>query len=179
MPIRVEVRGGSSVLQQRYLHKLADRLKDRGKGLVKASNAVARVWEKNFRTGGSAVGGWAQLAEATLNNRARQGMPSGPILIKYGALKSVVTEGFMEANGSGQWSRNDPYSDHSTRGRLTISKGVAKLSAHGWKIANQYGHSNGRGSSDVPARPFWFVDRTVQAAARGAIEEWLEDEVLD
>ena len=178
MPIRVEIRGGDSRLQQQYLRRTEQRLRDPRKGLVKAANAAARVWEENFRTGGAAVGGWAALAEATIQNRQRQGMPEGPVLIKYGALKSVVTEGFMEANGPGSWSKTDPYSPHTTRGRLTISKGLARLSAQGWKIANQYGHPNGRGSSPVPPRPFWFVDRSVMAASKQAVEKWIADEVL-
>jgi hypothetical protein len=123
------------------------------------------------------VGGWRGLAEATIRNRQRQGMPTAPVLIKYGALKAVVTEGFMEAKGPGQWSKTDPYSPHTTRGRLTINKGLARLSAQGWKVANQFGHPNHSGAA-IPPRPFWFVDRTVMAASKSAVEKWIADEVV-
>lgn len=178
MPIRVTVRGGSTHQQQQWLKGLVTRLRDPREGLVKAANATARVWEKNFRSGGAAVGGWADLAEATIRNREKQGMPTGPVLIKYGALKAVVTEGFMEASGPGRWSKSDPYSPHTTTGRLTIKRGLATLSAHGWKVANQYGHPNRRGSRPVPPRPFWFVDRNVMAASKSAVEKWIADEVI-
>lgn len=177
MPIRVTVRGGDTRLQQQYLQQVAKRLSDPRKGLVKAANAAATVWEKNFTRGGSMVGGWRELAEATIRNRERHGMPTGPVLIKYGALKAVVTEGFMEANGPGSWSKSDPYSPHTTRGRLTISKGLARLTAQGWKVANQYGHPNHSGRA-IPPRPFWFVDRTVMAASKSAVEKWIADEVV-
>lgn len=177
MPIRVTLRGGDSRLQQQYLNRVRDRLSNPREGLVRAANATARVWEKNFRSGGGLVGGWAALAEATKRNRARQGMPEGPVLIKYGALKAVVTEGFIEAKGPGQWSRTDPYSPHTTRARLSISKGLARLTASGWKVANQYGHPNHSGRA-IPPRPFWFVDRTVMAASKQAVEKWIADEVV-
>lgn len=177
MPIRVTLVGGDSKTQIAFLQQVERRLRDPRTGLVKAANAAAREWEKNFRTGGAAVGGWAQLAEATKQNRARQGMPQGPVLIKYGALKAVVSEGFMEARGPGTWSKTDPYSPHTTRGRLTISKGLAKLTASGWKVANQYGHPNHSGKA-IPPRPFWFVDRTVMAASKSAVEKWIADEVI-
>ena len=177
MPIRVTLKGGTTTLQQQYLKRVQDRLRDPQKGLVKAANAAASLWEKNFRSGGKAVGGWAELAEATKRNRARQGMPSGPILIKYGALKAVVTEGFMSARGPGAWMKTDPYSPHTTRGRLAIRRGVATLSAHGWKVANQYGHPNHTGRA-IPPRPFWFVDRNVMAASKTAVEKWIADEVV-
>lgn len=177
MPIRVTVRGGTSHAQQQYLQRVKDRLSDPRNGLVKAANAAAGVWEKNFRSGGSKVGGWASLAEATKQNRRRQGMPEGPVLIKYGALKAVVTEGFMEARGPGAWSKTDPYSPHTTRARLSINKGLARLTANGWKVANQYGHPNHSGRA-IPPRPFWFVDRTVMAASKSAVEKWIADEVV-
>lgn len=177
MPIRVTIRGGDTRLQAEYLRMVQSRLSDPKTGLVKAANAAAGVWEKNFRSQGAMVGGWAKLAEATIRNRERQGMPTGPVLIKYGALKAVVTEGFMEARGPGQWSKTDPYSPHSTRGRLTISKGLARLTATGWKVANQYGHPNRSGKA-IPPRPFWFVDRTVMAASKSAVEKWIADEVV-
>lgn len=177
MPIRVTLRGGDSRAQQQWLRRTESRLRDGRDGLVKAANAVARVWEKNFRSGGGMVGGWAQLAEATKRNRARQGMPQGPVLIKYGALKSVVTDSFIAARGPGTWSKTDPYSPHTTRGRLTVQKGLAQLSATGWKVANQYGHPNRTGRA-IPARPFWFVDRRVAAASKQAVEKWIADEVI-
>lgn len=175
MPITVTITGGDTRQQIEYINRVRRRLQDPQGGLIAAANATAGVWEDNFRTSGGEVGGWAELAQSTLDNRARQGMPSGPILIKYGALKAVVTEGFMEAKGPGSWSKNDPYSPHTTSARLTINKGLATLSARGWKIANQYGYSNRR---YAPARPFWFVNRNVMAASKKAVEKWIADEVV-
>lgn len=177
MPIRVLIYGGDTRTQAEYLRRVESRLRSPRNGLVKAANAAAGVWEKNFRRGGSMVGGWAQLAEATKQTRQRQGFPPGPVLIRYGALKAVVTEGFMSARGPASWSRRDPYSTQNTRARLSISKDVATLSAHGWKVANQYGHPNRSGRA-IPPRPFWFVDRTVMAASKSAVEKWIADEVL-
>lgn len=172
----VRLRGDQTVVQ--WLMKVKDRLNDREKALIGATQAVATEWEANFRSGGARVGGWADLAEATIQNRERQGFPAGPILIRYGALKRVTTDEFINARGEGSWSGSDPYSKHTTTGRLTIKKGLAHLEAHGWKVANQYGHPNSRGSAPVPPRPFWFVDRQVTAAAGGAVRDWLLDEVL-
>lgn len=177
MPIRVTVRGGDASAQMRYLQSVAGKLRDRRSGLVRATNAVAAVWEKNFRDSGGMVGGWPQLAEATIQNRVEQGMPQGPVLIKYGALKSVVTEGFMTAHGPSSWSKTDPYSPNNTKARLTLTKDMARLEAHGWKISNQYGFPNKSGRR-VPARPFWFVDTAVTAAARDAITKWIADDVV-
>jgi len=177
MPIRVTIKGGDARLQQQYLQRIEKRLRDPREGLIRAANATAGVWEENFRRRGSHVGGWAQLAEATIRNRERQGMPRGPVLIKYGALKAVVTEGFMEAKGPKSWSKTDPYSPHTTRARLAVSKGVATLSAQGWKIANQYGHPNRSGKA-IPPRPFWFVNRKVMAMSKRAVEQWIADEVI-
>ena len=177
MPIRVTIRGGDTRLQQRYVNRVLKDLSNPRGGLIAATNKVAGVWEQNFRKQGGTVGGWASLAEATKENRRRQGMPDGPVLIKYGALKAVVTEGFMEAKGPGSWAKTDPYSPHTTRARLTISRGLARLSANGWKIANQYGHPNRTGRA-IPPRPFWFVDRNVMAASKRGVEMWIAKEVL-
>lgn len=174
--VTTRLRGDNAVIA--YLKRASDRLKDRGPALVKAANAVATEWEENFRGQGNRVGGWAELAEATIQRREAQGFPPGPILIRYGALKRVTTDNFMSARASGSWSGSDPYSGHVTRGRLTIEKDVARLEAHGWKVANQYGHKNHFGAQRVPPRPFWFVDRQVTAAAGGAVRDWLLEEVF-
>jgi len=170
--IRVTIKGGDTHLQAEYLQRVMERLSDPRNGLIKAANAAAGVWERNFREGGALVGGWKDLAQATVENRVRQGMPAGPVLIKYGALKYVTTDAFMEANGPSSWSRSDPYSDNVTRGRLDIRKGVAHLSASGWKTVHQTEGPN------RPARPFWFVDANVMAASKSAVEKWITDEVL-
>lgn len=172
MSIRVTIKGGDTRLQQQYLEEVLKRLSDPRDGLVKAANAAAGVWERNFREGGALVGGWASLAEATVQNRIRQGMPSGPVLIKYGALKYVTTDAFMEAHGPSSWAKTDPYSPNTTRGRLTIQKGIAHLTASGWKTVHQTEGPHRQ------ARPFWFVDSNVMAASKSAVEKWIADEVL-
>lgn len=174
--INVTLKGGVGQ-QQKYLAQLNRRLKDRRGGLLEAVHEIAEEWDDNFRSEGSEVGGWAALAEATIKRRAAAGYPAWPILVRYGALRKVAIEGFMSANSSGSWASGDNYSGHNTKGTLRLNKGEATLSAHGWKVANQWGHPNWRGKP-IPARPFWYIDRNVRSSARDGVVRWIVDEVI-
>ena len=176
MTLNVKLRG-STHAQVAYLAKIKRKLQNRREGLVQATNKVAEVFDRNFTSEGSMVGGWAELAEKTKEIRREQGYGPTPILIRYGALRAVVTQGFMQANGPGSWARTDDYSDHTTSARLRISRDTAVLEAHGWKVANQWGHPN-RSGRPVPARAFWFTTRPAMSAAKEGVVRWIATEVL-
>ena len=176
--VRVVVTGVPEAMQK--LTEVQGKLQnDRETAVLQATNEVAGVWRQNFDREGGMVGGWAELAEKTQNLREYYGYSaSHPILFRYGALRGVAVDFFQQARGSGSVSKSDSYSAQDTRGTLELSNGLAKLSAQGWKVANQYGFTGGRGESPTPPRPFWFVDNNVIAAAGKGVEYWLLHDVL-
>lgn len=176
--INIQVTGITEAAQA--LQQIADRLQNAENGLLRATNNVADVWRKNFDSEGSMVsGGWPELADATQEIRANEGFsPDHPILFRYGALRGVAVEFFQKASHGGSTSQSDNYSQQVTTGSLSITDKVATLEAHGWKVANQWGHPGNGRYGPVPARPFWFVDKSTIAAAREGIRDWILDEVV-
>lgn len=160
-----------------YIAQVEDRLQnDRHKGLFKAVNRIGDVWLDNYETEGGRVGGWPDLAEYTVARREEDGFPgTNPILKRSGALKGVMVESLTRVSSSGSISRNDTYSPQTTRSSIAVKDGVAVIDAHGWKVANQYRVG---GRFGHPARPIWFVDKTVSFAARSGIIDWLANDVV-
>lgn len=133
----------------------------------KMVQGMAGIWQSNFDTEGGSVGGWWELAEATKRLRASRGFdPEHPILVQTGALKRAAVTGLLNVNGP----------------RVLTYKGVmmsyvpnpfgATLTISGPKVDNQFrirdvGYSQ-------PARPFWFVNNDVEAAATNALHDSIE-----
>lgn len=175
--VTIRVRNRKEAEQR--VNDIISKLRSPKGGLERATENVAKEWAKNFDEEGSRVGGWADLAEMTQNMREYQGFaPAHPILIRYGALRAVAVD-FFERGREGQRSEGDNYSDEVVKGRLSINRNTAELEIGGsYKVANQYGFLTKTGQF-VPARPFWFVDRGVSAAARTGIRDWIVYEVLN
>lgn len=180
MEVRVVTKGYPEAIA--YLDAVRTRLlNDRTAGLVRAVRRIGDVWKDNFDTEGSRVGGWAPLAEYTQADRAELGFsPDHPILRRDGALRNVVIDLLTSQTSTSQGqsrSERDTYSDQVTTSALTLDGGHVTISAHGWKVANQYDTRGDRFGH--PARPFWFVDDAVLYAARSGVVDWLTDVFSD
>lgn len=166
------------------LDKIIRNLNDPKEGLERATHKVAGIFKENYDNEGSMVGGWPALSDYALNIRQWQGVPPGPILVRYGALRAIAVEFFQTARAGSSASAGGSYpfktwSDQTVTGQLNVSGPRATLILGGsYKILNQWGHENWGPMSDVPARPFWFVGPQSIAASRDGIVEWIEDEVL-
>lgn len=139
----------------------------------KAVEKVSDVWARSFAGQGSYVGGWAALAEHTIEQRRAQGFPPGPIMLRSGSLRDMATRFFNPAReGRGSSTSNYGSQTVTTVATLTLSKdGTATMGLSGKKVANQKGHGA------VPARPFWFTDATTSRAAREGAIEWFKGEL--
>lgn len=179
---RIEARGLRE--NQRALRGIVERLGRPEKGLEEATHRVAGVFKDNYDSEGGLVGGWPELSEYALNIREWQGVPPGPILVRYGSLRSMAVDFFRTArsgssDSAGSSTPFKTWSDQTVSAQLGISGGVATLRlSGGYKLLNQWGHGNWGPMGDVPARPFWFVNDEVVRAARDGVEEWIKDEVL-
>lgn len=168
------------------LEKIVDRLGNVSDGLERATHNVAGVFAQNYASEGGMVGGWPGLADYTLNIREWQGVPPGPILIRYesGGLWSMAVDFFLTARAGSRASAGGSYpfktwSDQTVNAQLQVGDNRATLSLSGsYKLLNQWGHPNWGQMSDVPARPFWFVNDNVVREAREGVESWIQDEVL-
>jgi hypothetical protein len=170
MQVEVQVAGLREAID--YIERFENRLKNRNRGLFKAVNRIADVWLDNFQSEGARVGRWDALADSTQAKRAAQGFsPDHPILERSGALKDIAVAGFTAVDTNRTQARGDSYSDQLTTSSIHVSDGVAELNAHGWKVANQERRGH-------PARPIWFVDKTVLFAARGGVVDWVVNDVI-
>ena len=135
---------------------------------------VAKLWSISYKGEGSAVGGWVQLAQHTIDERARLGFSAGPILIRQGSLESMTTAFFVQGReGSASSVTNYGKQSIATHASLSIANGTATLGVSGPKTVHQYGSKN------IPARPFWFTDRNVILAARLGVINWIKKEVTE
>lgn len=144
---------------------------DTGPLAFAALNAAGGLFEANFMTEGGSVGGWADLADRTVQDRESKGFGGAhPILVRYGDLRQVTATSLKAVQHSGTVTRAD--ADGKTIG-VTIKerRGVLNVSAFGDKAVNQEPGDN------RPARPYWWVDSHVQKAARKAVVERLADEL--
>jgi hypothetical protein len=138
--------------------------------LHKMVQGMAGIWQSNFDTEGTRVGGWRPLTQMTQDIRERRGFnPEHPILVQYGHLRRAAVEGLLNVNGPrvltfpGVMMSYRPSGDRAT---LEIS---------GPKVDNQFRIRDA--SFQSPARRFWFVDSSVEEAAAHALQQWLDHEV--
>jgi len=167
MPIRltVTVKGfDAAVLRILAVDKV---VRNSGKDMsIAALNAMGKVFESNFQSEGSMVGGWEQLADRTVENRMLLGFPGEhPILYRYGDLREWTATGLRRATGSGTFGATDAQGK-SIEVSIKAGKNGAIVTASGVKSINQ--NETARGA---PARPYWFTTSVVQDAARkGAVK---------
>ncbi len=134
-------------------------------------HGAATIFDRNFRTEGGEVGGWADLAQRTVAEREERGFGGEhPILIRYGGLQDAVTTSLMAARGSGTFGGTDPDGSNVTV-QLRVHGGTANVTALGEKASNQV-PGPGR-----PARPYWFLNHNVEQSARDAVVDKLKDDM--
>jgi hypothetical protein len=181
--IDIQIRSTNAHQVAKEIADIERKLDKPTEGLESATHNVAKVFKHNYDFQGADVGGWDELADYTLNIREWQGVPAGPILFRYGALREISTEFFEKAKAGSTETAGGSYpfktwSEQAVTGQLTINDKTATLKlSGGYKLLNQWGHPNWGPMSDVPARPFWFVNETVINAAREGVEEWIKDKV--
>lgn len=142
--------------------------------------AMARVWQQNFTSEGSMVGGWRDLSVYTQKKREERGFqPDHPILKQTGALERTTIRSLTDARGARQ-SRGEGISMASIYSTLSVA-----LRASGAKAENQTGGRSDikgrrtKSRSRIPARPFWFVNPEVSTAATRGIERWVQKMLRD
>lgn len=123
-------------------------------------NAAGDVFERNFQTEGKAggLGGWAQLAERTQEEREALGFdPNHPILVRYGDLRYATSTLLRDAKGSAVFMSTDKQG-HDIAVTLNIGHNSGVARAFGDKAQNQ------------ETRQFWMTTQPVTRAVRkGAV----------
>jgi hypothetical protein len=174
MPINITIESVGTPISEvmRKIQAVYDKLMqpDPKRAVIK----VAEMWAVNYRSEGRMVGGWPQLAQSTIDDRARQGFSGEhPILIRQGSLYAMSTEFFTK----GQAGAARAYSNYggrsiSTNASLSIAGGAAMLGLGGPKVVHQTGNWT------PPRRQYWFTDQNIIQAARLGVTEWITDEVI-
>lgn len=173
MPINIIIEPGIGISEARFKTKqIIDRLSKPNP--QRAVKHVAEMWAHNYRSEGSQVGGWVALAQATVEDRQKEGFGgSHPILIRHGSLYAMSTLFFMQGQeGSASASMQSSGRTITTHASLSISNGVATLGMSGPLTVHQ------KGNWTPPKRQYWFTDRNVVLSARLGVIEWIRDEVI-
>lgn len=172
--MRIQLKYTANVDQP--LSRIVSNLNNTDKALQLTTHAVAKYWQKNFRSEGALIGGWAALADATVENRLYQGYGGAhPIMIRSGGLMEMSTTFFATADGTSAQMMEVPY---DSRGIYTMASVIyrhnqANLAVVGPQVFNHYpGIKDNR-----PARPIWFVNRGVMLEAGKAIDSWVRDAI--
>lgn len=132
-----------------------------------AVRGAARVWDRNFKSEGSMVGGWHPLSEWTQRVRRARGYGAEhPILRQTGTLHRVAIRSLLDARGA----KTSTGSGVSMNFRH-MPKGRAHLRIVGEKVKNHYGYRR------TPGRPFWFVNDDVTSEAARSLERWYAQEL--
>lgn len=178
MTLNVQVTSNGIPQVLSWLGGFHQRIEDREDVVKKITGAIADIWRENFDSGGRLVGGWADLSERTMEERSQLGLnPSQPILYRYGNLRAIAVEffqGIATSSGWG-WSSASDIGDGDMQAATYFRQGKdgATLSFSSVKAVHQYGSTN------IPARPFWFVDDSIIGGARDVILDWLDKEVVN
>lgn len=131
---------------------------------------MASLFDKNFVSEGSLVGGWADLSDKTIEERIRLGFSEGPILVRHGDLREITSTSLMTASGAGTFTKTDG------QGK-TI---VVTLAAHGGRLNVSAGGDkafNQVATRTAPARPYWFVNNGVLTALKASSVEQLTEAI--
>lgn len=132
---------------------------------------AATLFDKNFLSEGSYVGGWASLSDRTIEERLRLGFKEGPILIRHGDLREITATSLMTASGAGTFTKTDGQGKTIV---VTIEEAGSRLNviAGGDKAYNQVPTSQGN-----PARPYWFANSGVLAALKASSVDKLAEAI--
>jgi phage gpG-like protein len=90
--LRLDIRANGVKQTTRKLHDVATRLVDAAPGLEAVAERFNEIAKGEFDSQGKNFGGWDALAPSTLEDRARKGYASGPILVRSGELERGLTE---------------------------------------------------------------------------------------
>lgn len=173
MPLTIVIESSGNIpAAQKFFDRMMSHL--RKPDPTRSVKRVAEMWAHNFQGEGSMIGGWAQLAQSTIEQRERQGFGgTHPILIRYGSLYAMSTLWFMNAKPgtATAWSQGSGRAVPTTAS-LDITDGTATLGLSGPKTVHQ------KGNWTTPKRQYWFTDRNIVMAARLGVLEWINDEVI-
>jgi len=168
--LTISVRGLPAARQ--FIQKVVDKVEEKDASAFAALNAIGGEFEKNFKSEGGEVGGWAQLAERTVSDRESKGVTGEhPILVRYGDLRRVTVESLISARRSGTFTATDP-DGKTINVSLKSRDGSMNVVASGHKAINQTGFA----ATNLPERPFWYVNRDVGNAARSGVIDHLVKE---
>lgn len=171
--IIIENRGASIATTARKIEAIHQRMQRPDP--TRAVKKVAETWGLSFKREGAAVGGWTALAQATVDERIRQGYQGDhPILIRQGSLYAMSVLFFM-AGRPGRATATSTYGGRpvTTSANLSIADGTATLGLSGPKTIHQ------KGEHGVPERPYWFSTTNAVLAARAGVIEWISKEALE
>jgi phage gpG-like protein len=137
-------------------------LNDNSRVMQQVKQYMVDRWATNFSSEGQIYGKWKGLAGWTLQDRAKKGYGSSPILVRTGALFSH----FIRENEAGEVSNDAVYWQMKNKG----SRGQPG----GWTVRHHEGYDNplpNRGR--IPARVLWDINDEDEER----IEEITEDYV--
>ncbi len=172
--VKITVTFKNQAAANKYVGDILRKLSD--PKVHKAVNRVGKYWQKNFKSEGGEVGGWAGLADQTVEDRLSQGYGAGPIMFRYGSLYRMSAAFFANTISSSTRSEGTPYdarAGHTTKASLKINKGVATLNISGPKVYNQWPSHKGR-----PARSFWPNNAAAHHEARQGMVDWIVEDVI-
>lgn len=172
--VKIEQNGATPQMVQNRLTRIIDRLSRPDP--TQAVKKVGDIWAMNYKTEGSYVGGWANLAYQTIRDREARGYGGEhPIMIRRGSLYAMSALFFAQGQpGSASASTNSSGNTATTNASLSIVNGTATLSLSGPLVKHQFGDP----STNLPARPYWFTNKQVVLAARLGVLDWIKREVV-
>lgn len=116
---------------------------------------IAPAIARNFDSEGSSDGGWAPLAEATIDQRMYYGFDAGPTLDRTGTLKKAAQQLNI-------W--------HIDREEAYVDNLPDRVAAYGY--IQQFGGTAGRGAI-IPARPFIAISDDEVDQIVEVFQDWI------
>lgn len=186
---------------------LADALADCRVPLTRSvKQVIIPSIEKNFAAEGRPE--WESLAQSTVKQRAKQGFPPGPTLVRTGKLKRAATSfdlwaigptsatirqlppnvrygyvhqaGYVSSGGSGGgWF--EPY---KVRARQMLGKGASNKAVEkaAWKLFDERLTSAGprtpRGDVSIPQRRYVMFQEQDYRAIQEVFYDWMDEEIV-
>lgn len=148
------------------IKKVMDMLEDKkSEFALDALHSVAKKFDENFVSEGKMVGGWDELAESTVRDRERLGVPgTSPILVRYEDLRDFTATNLMAVGSRATMRTVDAQGGSLSVNVVSNAYGVI-VSASGTKALHQVGTKN------MPVRQYWFVNEKIMSAAkRGGVD---------
>lgn len=161
MPLRVTVTTDGWDKAKTVMRRLDRMLKaDTDKYALAGLRGAAVVFSQNFKTEGGQVGGWEKLKASTRKEREEMGLDGAhPILVRYEDLRIYTTTQLQGVRGAATFAKTD-FDGGSIRVDVSPKRGSVNVTASGSKAVVQVGRPG------MAARPYWFVNSRVTAAAK-------------